>query len=380
MNILFIERFLLPSNGGIERVTNILGSYLHTKGLVCHYLFCSKDYSEIPIENKIQIKSYYSYFHLRPRLIKYVKEKNIDVIIVQQIFSDALWFVLKELKSRKMCKIVTCFHLSPNICLFQSRNNKLSKREILYKITGIFPISFIDIVRKYYEISNSFVLLSDSFKEDFIKYYHLKHSDKLVAIPNPCTYKNNISIENIQYKKKQILIVSRFWEKQKNICSALRIWKNIENFGVNDWNLVIAGDGQDGNMIKQYAKNLDLKYCKFVGAVSEPQALYEESRIFMMTSNFEGFGMTLLEAMQNGCVPIAYDTFSTLHDIIRDSYDGFIIKSNQEHTYTDKIIQLMGNDTLCKSMAIHAVESSKRFNQENIANKWIGLLSGIVVH
>ena len=39
---------------------------------------------------------------------------------------------------------------------------------------------------------------------------------------------------------------------------------------------------------------------------------YEKSKIFMMTSNFEGFGMTLTEALQNACVPFVFNTFSSL--------------------------------------------------------------------
>lgn len=375
MKILFIERFLSPFNGGVERVTNLLGNYLYTKGIECYYFFNSKDYSEIPNERKLQFDNNNSnFFDLRLQLIEFVKDKGVDVIIIQQIFSDELWFVLKELKLRKLCKVITCFHLSPDYCFFKPKNNIWSKRKVLYKITRIFPTTFVDIVRKYYQLSDRFVLLSDSFKNDFIRYYNLKSTEKLVSISNPCTYSNNIPIANIASKKKQILIVSRLWEKQKNICSALRIWKNIENNGFNEWKLIIAGDGQDENIIKKYAKDLGLERCLFVGAVSEPRALYEESKFFMMTSNFEGFGMTLLEAMQNGCIPFAFDTFSALHDIIQDSYNGYIFSPNDEQAYADKLIELINDEHLCNVLAKQAVSSTERFSPENISSRWVKLL------
>lgn len=379
MNILFVEQYLLPFNGGVERVTSILGTCLYGKGMECYYVFSSKDDDNIPNECKLQIDFANSnFFYLRSRFIKFVKDKNIDVIIVQQIFSDNLWFILKELKFRDLCKVVTCFHLSPNFCFFKPENKTWNKRKVLYKITRIFPTTFVDIVRKYYQISDRFVLLSDSFKEDFIRYYNLKHSEKLIAISNPCTYSLNIPIEKIVCKKKQVLIVSRFWEKQKNICSALRIWKNIENKGFDEWKLIIAGNGQDEKMIKEYAKDLGLERCIFLGAVSEPRELYEESRIFMMTSKFEGFGMTLIEAMQNACIPIAYDTFGALHDIIYDSYNGYIISPYDEQTYTNKLIDLINNEHLCSCLAKKAVLCSERFSAENISNKWIKMLNEIV--
>ena len=45
----------------------------------------------------------------------------------------------------------------------------------------------------------------------------------------------------------------------------------------------------------------------------------------MMTSSFEGWGLTLTEAQQYGCVPLAFHSFASLTDIITDKVNGFAI-------------------------------------------------------
>ena len=52
------------------------------------------------------------------------------------------------------------------------------------------------------------------------------------------------------------------------------------------------------------------------GQKTEPY--YNEASIFMMTSSFEGWGLTLTEAQQYGCVPLAFHSFASLTDIITD--------------------------------------------------------------
>lgn len=372
MNVLFIEKNLSPYNGGVERVTFRLGEYFRSKGIGSYYVFEDNDCCSIEDTYKIQLNNRSTYWTFRCKLLESIRKYSIDVIIVQQIFSDKLWFTLAEIKLRYECKVVTCFHNSPNVYLYVPKV-KWSKRALLYKFTGIYPTTFIGRVKRFCDTSDYFVLLSDSFKDDFKRIYHPKYMSKLVSIPNPCTFDYNISTEDIGKKRKQVLIVSRFWEKQKNLCMALHIWSQIEKEGFSDWNLAIAGNGPDEVQIKEYAVSLGLERCQFLGAVSNPLPLYMESRIFMMTSNFEGWGMTLVEALQNGCVPIVFDTFSAVHDIIKSGDNGFIVPPKNESFYIKEMMKLMKDESLYNVMSNQAVNSASKFSLDNVGRRWLNL-------
>lgn len=375
MNILFIETHLSPHNGGIERVSYRLGSYFSSQGIECYYLFWNNDSDVIDIEHKVYLgNTKLTFFQYRKILFNCIKKWKINIIINQQIFSDSLWFILNEIKKRRLCKIITCLHQPPNVYQYIP-SLPMSKRYILYKFTRLFPITFTDRVRKYCDLSDCFVLLSNSFIEDFKKIYKPKFESHLIAIPNPCTFDSCISIDELSLKKNQVLIVSRFWEKQKNICAALRIWKQIEKMMQLNWELIIAGNGQDEETIRQYALSIGLKRCRFIGAVSNPLSLYKTSKIFLMTSHFEGFGMTLIEALQNGCVPVVFDTFNAVHDIIKDGSNGFIIPPYDENLFASKVILLMNNEKMWLKIAQQAIGSVSSFQLDVIGQHWLKILT-----
>ena len=59
--------------------------------------------------------------------------------------------------------------------------------------------------------------------------------------------------------------------------------------------------------------------------------------IFCMTSNYEGFPMVLLEAMQFGCVPIAFKSFESLDDIIINHNNGYQITPFDIYEYINSL-------------------------------------------
>ena len=58
----------------------------------------------------------------------------------------------------------------------------------------------------------------------------------------------------------------------------------------------------------------------------------------MMTSHIEGWPMTLLEAQQYGCVPIVYNTFAALSEIIENNVNGYIIGKYDEEAFFNAIL------------------------------------------
>lgn len=158
----------------------------------------------------------------------------------------------------------------------------------------------------------------------------------------------------------------------------MRIWKEVENKGTNGWKLILGGYGQDEKLITNYILKLGLKEIELIGKVDKSLTYYEKASIFMMTSNYEGFGMTLTEAIQNGCVPIAFDTYTALHDIVSNMKDGIIITKGDENNYSNQLYRLMTDDNLRMSLAKEAVVKSEKFSIESIGNKWITLFYSLI--
>src|SRR6478672_6662531 len=68
---------------------------------------------------------------------------------------------------------------------------------------------------------------------------------------------------------------------------------------------IMAGDGPDDEMLRQKIKELDLiNIIQLTGKLSDTYQAYKQIDIFLLTSDFEGLPLALLEAMSCGCVPV----------------------------------------------------------------------------
>ena len=95
-----------------------------------------------------------------------------------------------------------------------------------------------------------------------------------------------------------------------------------------------------------------------------------------MTSNYEGFPMVLVEAMQYGCVPFAFNSFGALQDIIDDGINGFRIIPFNEKEYAEKVIQYLSSSSENHNkLQGNAIEKSKTFDINIIGKKWVEIFS-----
>lgn len=230
--------------------------------------------------------------------------------------------------------------------------------------------------RSAYINSDKLVLLSSSFFSEFKKEYYVKNTDKLVSIGNALSFNEFATDSVILNKKKQVLIVSRLDERQKRISLAIKAWKEIEN-DYSDWKLKIVGSGRSLQGYKKLVKNLKLKRVEFLG-YKKPKKYYKESAIFLMTSAYEGWGMTITEAQQYGCVPIVMNSFTAVNDIVDSNINGIISEDGNVGKFAKEIKTLIENDELRIKLSKKAVESSKRFKMEKIGPKWVKLFEKVV--
>lgn len=197
------------------------------------------------------------------------------------------------------------------------------------------------------------------------------------AIPNPLVFPNEIRPEDLQSKEKTVLLVGRMVEIQKRITRAIKIWSAIENDPrLDEWNFRIVGEGPDLAMYKQLTQALGLKRISFEG-FRNPQPDYKQAAIFMMTSAFEGFPMTLVEAQQCGVVPVVMDSYLSLHDIVETGYNGIIVSNEDLTGYINNIKELMTDTSLREKLAMNGLHSCRRFCVEEIVNNWEELFNDL---
>jgi glycosyltransferase involved in cell wall biosynthesis len=372
MNILFLLRRVSASSG-VDISTKILANEFINMGNNVN--LCCLDFSDDSVSSKIK---YFKIFGDWKKidtlqniniLKNTIQKENINIIINQEC-QNIPWVNLVKIATEKAdIKIISCLHFP----VLMSINHFATR-------TKFFPRFFVKFIKKCkdlravnfaYDNSDFLVLLSEKFLEHYKKLQLKKDLSKLRVIANPLS----MDIEKIDFgkKRKTILFVGRISEFQKRLSLIIEVWKIILNTNkYNDWNLKIVGDGEDLDTIKEMAKKLDRIY--FEGR-QESESYFEEASIFIMTSAFEGFPMTLVESLERGCVPIAMDSFLSLSDVIENGKNGFIIPNGDINAMAEKIQILMTDESLRKEMALNGLQSVKKFDVKIIAKEWEKLFS-----
>ena len=94
-----------------------------------------------------------------------------------------------------------------------------------------------------------------------------------------------------------------------------------------------------------------------------------------MTSTFEGFGMVLIEGMQHGCIPMAFESFTAVRDIIEPDRTGILVPPFDLEQYAARLLDLMRDGGKREAMSAACFRNSGKFGKSRIAGLWENLLS-----
>ena len=384
MNILFCTSYRVSEQkGGTERITARIAQGLRERGHRCYAAYKAEIDPSLPLvkwDGEINAST--------DSLENFILKYKIEIVIIQKMTREVKW--LQDLRNNHhlKLKIFSVLHFNPG---YEELSNsfhvtwktwkqgnhgiKNTLRLFLFPLYKTwYPLRNKELYRTVYKYSDKVVLLSKLFVPEYVKYARLKEDSKFEIIPNALSFDDFLEIEKIPEKKKQILVVSRLDEVQKRISIAIRAWAEIEKDTVSaDWQLKIVGQGDSETKYKQMIKELGLKRASLEGR-QNPLSYYKESSIFFMTSAYEGWGLTLMEAQQFGCVPVAFNSYSSISDIIDHEKNGIIIENNNIRDFIHETKKLMNSPQHREELARQAIFSSGRYSISNIIDLWIELL------
>ena len=290
------------------------------------------------IRSIINLFNFYKKKQNRPDiLISFMPKTNLIAIIIAKIFD---------------IKVIVSEH----------SNHKANKT---YEIKWI---------RKFlYKYANATTVLTD-FDVPFYKAL----GAKVTVMPNPIILPKHIKDYDI--RNKNILaagsldryVLKGFDSLLYLICPVLK--SNPE------WTLTIAGSGVSGmNKLKNISKELKLNnQVIFTGFCDDIQELMQNSQIYVLSSQYEGLPMVLMEALSNGLACISYDCVSGPSELLENQYNGLLVENQNSKALHDGIKCLIKNKNLRKKLAKNAPPSVSEYSLENILNRWELLLDTII--
>ena len=213
-----------------------------------------------------------------------------------------------------------------------------------------------------------FVVLTEEDKASWIEL------NNVIVIPDPLAF----SIDEMSsLANKRVIAVGRY-VYQKGFDLLLQAWAKIGNQH-SDWELVVYGMG-DRDPYEQIIDGLriDRSRCHLYGSTPDIKKEYLNSSLFVFSSRFEGFGMVLIEAMACGLPVVSFDCPCGPKDIVRHDEDGMLVPSCNADSLADAMHRLMSDDDLRKDMASKAIINVRRFQLNEIAQRWKTLFNSVV--
>ena len=142
--------------------------------------------------------------------------------------------------------------------------------------------------------------------------------------------------------------------------------------GYPQWDLVILGEGEERDRLERERERLGLGgRARMPGRVGNLSDWYNRADLFVMSSRFEGFPNTLIEAMAHGLPAVSFDCRAGPRDIIRDGTDGLLVSPEGGAPGLARAMEtLMRDEPRRQEMAGAAVAVRERFSMERIAAQW----------
>lgn len=220
------------------------------------------------------------------------------------------------------------------------------------------------------------IAVSEHTRDDLVKIFGKKYEGKIKTIYEAADrvfskVEDKSKIERVREKydlaEKIILYVGSV-KPHKNVSGLLEVYKELRKLGVPH-QLVIAGrwDRKEDRLKRMIDRDKDIKY---VGEVCQDDlvVLYSLSEALLHLSLYEGFGLTVLEAMQCGTPAVVSET-SSLPEVVGEA--GLAVSPLNVGQITDTVYNVLVNKELKEGMVRTGLERAKRFSWEKTARQTI---------
>lgn len=185
------------------------------------------------------------------------------------------------------------------------------------------------------------------------------------------------SIQTNKQKEYDLIFVGRM-VPQKNPFFFLELVSELKKTR-ETLKVLCIGEGELLKKVKQRAKELKLsKSITFKNSVqhSELLELMNLSKVFVLPSTYEGWGLVCIEASLCG-IPVVMTRTGCADEIIIDSKSGSVCEINDKKDFLKKIENYLNDSKLREEHALEARKlSQKRLNQEKLRKKWVDFLYG----
>jgi len=338
------------ADGGLERAFASLSEVLSDSDFEVHVII---------LENKVAYTYYgtlvnlgmYSKFQKYFKLKKYLHKYQFDYII------DFRYRINPWMELVFLYYIYSGFKIIYTIHSSKFEDYFTSKRWVAEQI-----------FRKVHTIVSVSVEMNDKIRKQY-------NFEKGVVIPN------SISLNKVDFEKTDPNIQFKYCIAIGRLVAMKQFDKLIETYcnsdlPRNEIHLVILGDREESERLRiQIHASSHSNYIHLLGFKENILLYCKEAMFLILTSQYEGFGMVILEALSVGTPAISFDCENGPSEMIVDESNGLLVENQNFEALKAAMNRMVNETSLHTTCKNNAKASIAKFSSKNICKKWIELLN-----
>lgn len=356
-----------PTFGGSGIVATELGKALAKKGYEIHFItyerpvrlshFCPNIFFHEVSALNYPLFEYVPYESaLANKIVDVVQNQQLDILHVHYAVPHAMVaFLVKQILRTKN------YHI-PTITTLHGTDITLVGKDSSYIDTLNFALNESDFI----------TAVSHNLREESYKNFTIKKDIEVIHnFINNKTF--DISFNHDLYQqfapnKEKILIHLSNFRPIKRILDVMKIFEKTRQ--KISCKLLMVGDGPDRHLAEEYCRNHG--FCKevaFLGKWEDIEEILTISDIFLLTSEYESFGLVALEAMAAG-VPTIGSCVGGIPEVVLHGETGFLYPVGDVDSMANKAIEILSNQEMYYQLKTNAKKHALAFDVTNILQKY----------
>jgi L-malate glycosyltransferase len=352
-----------PTFGGSGVLATELGKALAQKGHMVHFITYQQPVrlnGFIPniFYHEVQVPTYPLFDYppyetaLASTMVDVIKNNNLDLLHVHYAIPHAsAAYMAKRILEKEGKKI-------PVITTLHGTDITLVGRDKTYAPVVAFSINQ----------SDGITAVSQNLRDETYKIFTIEKEIEVIYNFVDVARFSRKPIDAfkkvIAPKGERILMHASNFRKIKRVQDVVKIFHEVHKELPSK--LLFVGDGPERQMAEELSRSLGVcDDVRFVGKQEQMEDILAIADLFLLTSDYESFGLAALEAMASG-VPVVSTNAGGLKEIMIQGQTGYMAEIGDVNSMANYALSILSNDETLKNFKANAANHAKKYDISNI--------------